>query len=245
MNNRQEKPPLKCLLGIDPEKAQKCKPSECASCGWEAAEAARRREYVKEHGLTLCADGFRRLIIKKENDMATPYKECPHCGAHLDSGEKCDCRAAGNPVALENVVDLERQTRENNKAMNRVLDFIAPRKMKERVKTMTGINEVAKEIHENAVAHGWWDEERGFPEVLALIHSEVSEALEEYRNGHGATEIYFSDSGKPEGIPTELADVIIRVLDYCGYAGINIDAAISQKHEYNKSRPYRHGGKKC
>lgn len=54
---------MKCLLGIDPEKAQKCKPSECASCGWEAAEAARRREYVKEHGLTLCADGFRRLII--------------------------------------------------------------------------------------------------------------------------------------------------------------------------------------
>ena len=117
-----------CLLGIDPEKAQKCKPSECASCGWEAAEAARRREYVKEHGLTLCADGFRRLIIKKENDMATPYKECPHCGAHLDSGEKCDCRAAGKPVALENVVDLDRQTRENNKAMNRVLDFIAPEK---------------------------------------------------------------------------------------------------------------------
>lgn len=100
---------------------------------------------------------------------------------------------------------------------------------------MTGINEVAKEIHENAVAHGWWDEERGFPEVLALIHSEVSEALEEYRNGHGATEIYFSDNGKPEGIPTELADVIIRVLDYCGYAGIDIDAAISQKHEYNKA----------
>lgn len=84
---------MKCLLGIDPEKAQKCKPSECASCGWEAAEAARRREYVKEHGLTLCADGFRRLIIRKEKDMATPYKECPHCGAHLDSGEKCECRA--------------------------------------------------------------------------------------------------------------------------------------------------------
>ena len=61
--------------------------------GWEAAEAARRREYVKEHGLTLCADGFRRLIIRKEKDMATPYKECPHCGAHLDSGEKCECRA--------------------------------------------------------------------------------------------------------------------------------------------------------
>lgn len=110
---------------------------------------------------------------------------------------------------------------------------------------MTGINEVAKGIHENAVEHGWWDEERGFPEVLALIHSEVSEALEEYRSGHEATEIYYGDNGKPEGIPIELADVIIRVLDYCGCKGIDIDAAITQKHEYNKSRPYRHGGKKC
>lgn len=46
---------------------------------------------MKEHGLTLCADGFRRLIIRKEKDMATPYKECQNCGAHLDNGERCDC----------------------------------------------------------------------------------------------------------------------------------------------------------
>lgn len=83
------------------------------------------------------------------------------------------------------------------------------------------------------------------PKCLALIHSEVSEALEEYRNGRLPTEVYTGNNGKPEGIPIELADVIIRVLDYCGYAGIDIDAAISQKHEYNKSRPYRRGGKKC
>lgn len=107
------------------------------------------------------------------------------------------------------------------------------------------INEFAAEVHKNAVDHGWWEGERTFPEIVALIHSEVSEALEEYRNGHGATEIYFSDNGKPKGIPTELADVIIRVLDYCAYAGIDIENVLEVKHEYNKSRPYRHGGKKC
>ena len=70
------------------------------------------REYVKEHGLTLCADGFRRLIIKKENDMATPYKECPHCGAHLDSGEKCDCRAAEADGNAEK--ELKERTKDND-----------------------------------------------------------------------------------------------------------------------------------
>lgn len=133
-------------------------------------------------------------------------------------------------------------------------------------------NEWAKEIHENAVAHGWWDEERSFPEVIALIHSELSEALEEYRDGKAP--LYFADNkckgsggkcvpdaadecpndpikcgaferGKPEGIAVELADAIIRILDYCGYAGIDIEEAIALKHEYNKTRPYRHGGKKC
>lgn len=43
------------------------------------------------------------------------------------------------------------------------------------------INEFAAEVHKNAVDHGWWEGERTFPEIVALIHSEVSEALEEYR----------------------------------------------------------------
>ena len=54
-----------------------------------------------------------------------------------------------------------------------------------------------------------------------------------------------AQSKKPEGIAAELADVIIRVLDYCAYAGIDIENVLEVKHEYNKSRPYRHGGKKC
>ena len=50
---------------------------------------------------------------------------------------------------------------------------------------------------------------------------------------------------KREGVAVELADCMIRILDYCGHAGIDIEEAIRIKHEYNKTRPYRHGGKKC
>jgi len=112
------------------------------------------------------------------------------------------------------------------------------------------LNELAKEIHQNAVDHGWWDEERSFGEIIALCHSELSEALEEYRDGCKTTEIYYTLSSplpqdvKPEGIPIELADCIIRILDYCAYAGIDIDEAIRLKHEYNKRRPWRHNGKR-
>lgn len=138
-----------------------------------------------------------------------------------------------------------------------------------------GFNRLAKEVHENAVAHGWWEEERGLPEVLMLCVSELAEALEEYRNGrptlyypcnaggvcceedgsaHCGSRPYnpnnpeapcSAQSKKPEGVAVELADCVIRILDYCGHAGIDLEEAIRIKHEYNKSRPYRHGGKKC
>ena len=52
-------------------------------------------------------------------------------------------------------------------------------------------------------------------------------------------------SKKPEGIAVEMADCIIRILDWCGKEGVDIDAIIRMKHEYNTTRPYKHGGKVC
>jgi NTP pyrophosphatase (non-canonical NTP hydrolase) len=120
------------------------------------------------------------------------------------------------------------------------------------------LNDLARDIHENAVNHGWWESERSFGGIIALCHSELSEALEEYRNGkpmfyymieeHNAkimqTDIANYNGEKIEGISVELADCIIRILDYCGKENIDIENIIKMKHEYNKTRPYKHGGKK-
>lgn len=104
------------------------------------------------------------------------------------------------------------------------------------------IKEMQKEIHTTAIEHGWWEEERSFGEVIALCHSELSEALEEARNGHQPSEIYHHGE-KPEGIPVELADCIIRILDYCEKEDIDMENIIMEKINYNKTRPYKHGGK--
>ena len=110
--------------------------------------------------------------------------------------------------------------------------------------TMGKINDMVKDVHETAVQHGWWDKPSEFGTLIALCHSELSEALEEYRKGKEPTETYYREDGKPEGIPSELADTVIRIMDMCGYYGIDLEAMLIEKAEFNKSRSYRHGGKK-
>lgn len=201
------------------------------------------------------------------------------------------------------------------------------------------LNDFAKEVHENAIAHGWWDEDRTDGTLRSLMHAELSEALEEYRakrpmvwhlcrlGGMCETQnVHQGDLGcdrctpqmrKPEGVAVELIDFVIRALDWmekreisfpeplntvqaliengtkemdaglledirvsalpdvvdllhtivCGFAscgggleeavaisvvcvwlnlqGIDPEALMLEKHEYNKTRPYKHGGKVC
>ena len=101
------------------------------------------------------------------------------------------------------------------------------------------INKLAKDIHANAVEHGWWDEPRSFGEIIALCHAELSEALEEDRAGHPLH--WYAEDGKPEGVAVELIDCIIRVLDFLGSQKVDVEDLLLEKHAYNKNRPYKHG----
>ena len=60
---------------------------------------------------------------------------------------------------------------------------------------------------------------------------------------HGNEESCKYKSAKPEGIAIEMIDCLIRILDWCGRHDIDVDTLLAMKHEYNKTRPYKHGGK--
>ena len=112
------------------------------------------------------------------------------------------------------------------------------------------LGQIMKEALETAKAKGFRDEERSFPADIALMHSELSEALEAYRDPKRViTDIYrISDTdyqSKPEGVGVELADAIIRICESCEYHGIPLGYAIMAKLTYNKTRPHMHGGKRC
>ena len=103
-----------------------------------------------------------------------------------------------------------------------------------------GLTDLQRGIHELAVDKGWWTEPRNDGELIALIHSEASECLEALRHGNPP------DDKLPEfsGAEVELADAVIRILDMAEARGWRVAEAIVAKHEFNRSREWKHGGKK-
>ena len=115
-----------------------------------------------------------------------------------------------------------------------------------------GLNELAENIHKDNVDRGFYDSPRETGTMLMLIVSELSEALEAYRKDK------FVDKNDLEGefdkekfkekvkdtFEDEIADALIRILDMCGHMNIDIAKHVYQKLLYNRTRGYKHGGKK-
>lgn len=92
------------------------------------------------------------------------------------------------------------------------------------------INNLCIECHDMAVEKGFYERKRDIPELLMLIVSELSEAMEEDRN-------LVINKDK---FNIEIADTFIRLFDLCGFLNIDIEKYINQKIELNKKRPYKH-----
>lgn len=109
----------------------------------------------------------------------------------------------------------------------------------ERRKKRMLIADLCKEAHAMSKEKGWWEKDRNDGECIALMHSELSEALEGLRKPGRSDKIpEFSQ------VEEELADVMIRIGDYCEAHGLRLTEAIRAKMDYNAGREHKHGGKK-
>lgn len=100
---------------------------------------------------------------------------------------------------------------------------------------------ISKEVHKTALDKGWWDDDRPIGTSIALVHTELSEALEAHRRGDPPDD----KIQEYTGLEAEFADAVIRIMDIGKRFGLDISGAIIAKKKFNKTRSYRHGGKTC
>lgn len=113
------------------------------------------------------------------------------------------------------------------------------------------LNELAIKCGQRAEEKGWHDKYATVIDTpnqvdhvvakLALITCEVAEAIEEVRAGRDFDETHYSEGNKPEGVPSELADIIIRTLDLAYMLNIDIEKIVDEKLDFNSTRPRLHG----
>jgi NTP pyrophosphatase (non-canonical NTP hydrolase) len=97
-----------------------------------------------------------------------------------------------------------------------------------------------QEVYATAIRKGWWQKPRSEGELIALMHSELSEALEGLRHGNPKSEHIPEFSAVEE----EFADVLIRIMDYSAHYKLRLGQAVLAKMKFNEGREYMHGGKK-
>lgn len=102
------------------------------------------------------------------------------------------------------------------------------------VTTTAVLNDLCQTVYQDNVNAGWWDQADNplvVPTKIALVHSELSEALEAHRKDD-------MDDKLPHhpGVAVELADAVIRILDLCGHLNIDLGSILAEKAAYNAQR---------
>jgi NTP pyrophosphatase (non-canonical NTP hydrolase) len=104
------------------------------------------------------------------------------------------------------------------------------------------LRDLIAESHDRAKRKGFHDLAPSLDQSLCRLHSEVSEAWECTRDG-ALTTIVNPETGKPEGLPSEMADVLIVLCDLAGSLGIDLEREVRMKSDFNERRAARHGRK--
>ena len=100
------------------------------------------------------------------------------------------------------------------------------------------LNDFAKEVRRNSEAHGFKSVNQDPLQLTAWMYKEVMELYDEFLAYNRADETRYGKDGKPEGVPAEIADIILICMVMADQYGIDLEAAMIEKHTYNETRPY-------